>query len=1843
MVFYSKIFQTERHEKKTYNTANLETEEERRTRWRSIRIMYFTAFMLMAGLSTTVTSTWPYMNKLDPNAGKEFLGMVVAAGALGQMIFSPIFGFWGNHAKSVRLPLIVSLPITALTHVGCALLETFPTHTVRYWMLFFRFLGGSTLASSVVCRSYVAEATTIRERTGAISMISLSLMTGTMLGQALQVAVSPLGDVGVPMFGGALWLNMYTAVGWMMAIVHLIVVVVLVWPGVFVEQRITVREATASNNDNSEKKMKIEEIKLDYIAIWSIIVSFSIACISVFDTLGASIVMDQFAWSREEALKFISTLMTCGGICNIVVVSVMKPLCRRFDERSVLIYGAFGLLSLGMYVNIPWGGSTPQLLVTDNIMNNTATNSTALGCPVDKQPWCATSSAMTVPQLLIGFVPGSIGRTVAITLCQTIISKVLGPRPQGVWLGLMMSANSLSRVIGPVGISSIYVRLGPVWTFSLTGVVVAGTPLGQMIFSPIVGYWGNHANDVRLPMIVALPIAALTYVGYALLELFPAHTVRYWMLFIRIVIGFTIGSSVVCRSYVAEATTIRERTGVISMIGLYLGLGVMCGQILQVAVTPLGDEGIPLFGGTLWLNMYTAIAWINVVIQLAMFGVLVWPNMFIEQRIALREATAKHKESLVSIMKPLCRRFDERSVLIIGLALTAFAQHEKETNHTTDLESDLERKIRWRSIRIVYFTMFMFSLSMSMSMTGIWPYLNKLDPSAGKEFLGLIVAAGALGQMIFSPIFGYWASSVVCRSYVAEATTIRERTGVISMISLNLGLGMMLGQVSQVAVTPLGDEGIPLFGGTLWLNMYTAIAWINVVIQLVIFGVLMWPNMFIEQRIAIREASSKHKESLVLLGASLAMDEFAWSREEALKFMSILMTCGGICNIVVISIIKPLCRRFDERSILIYLGFAVTAVSQLGASLAMDEFAWSREEALKFMSILMTCGGIFNIVIVSIIKPLCRRFDERSVLIYAGFAVTAVSQYVNIPWNPATTNITALGCPVDRQPWCATAPAMTVTQLVIGYLLTSIGRASSITLCQTIFSKVLGPRPQGVWVGVMMSSSCFARVISPIIITSIYVQLGPVWTFAMTGAILTLCCMWLQLVRARLVPPRAADEGTSHVTPRDEELQKLWTHDNKIQIVATNVEKSSKLDISASKELLGVVVASGWLGQMLFSPVVGYWSSYTESARMPLSVSMPLAAMASIGYGILEIFPTNTASYWMVVFRFLIGVSKASSSVVCRSYVAEATTLAERTGAISMIAIWLILGNIIGNVLQGAVTPLGDAGISIFAEAMSFNMYNAPVCINLIIVVVVFVVLVWPGNFNEWRIAIKEAIANQQNVTNTVENENSTSSLGCPVDSQSWCEYTPAMTVIQVVIGHIVFQAGMAFGRLLSQAILSKVVGPISQSYPGELDLRAAGSGLDLLTLGGHLDSLLYLALALIKHDTDKPVVHKTEDLETSEEYKKRWRSLRIIYFSMFVLSMTYFVAMAGVWPYLNKLDPTADKEFLGIAISAVGLGQMVFSILAGYWITKVESTRIPLVAFLLISIVATSGYALLEVFPTHAIRYWMVLFRFFIGASVAITVICRSYIADSTTLQERTIAINSMTLFLTCGSLTSNGTSMVMDHFAWSRGEALQFMTLLMTVGNIVNIITIIVLRPLCRRFEERSILLNCGLTTMILGPLICIPFGTNPPQIMTIDDSMNGVNGTALGCPVDVQSWCATTPSMRILPMVTGFIVIRIGRSLSLTLCQTIFSKVLGHRPQGVWIGVLMTFVCLARVVSPVFLSTVYVRLGPIWTFSLSATLNALCAFWLHLVKTRLMPPQIKTSHKKSDETGSEVEVHM
>ena len=46
------------------------------------------------------------------------------------------------------------------------------------------------------------------------------------------------------------------------------------------------------------------------------------------------------------------------------------------------------------------------------------------------------------------------------------------------------------------------------------------------------------------------------------------------------------------------------------------------------------------------------------------------------------------------------------------------------------LETPQERRERWRSVYVIYFTMFQMSLGFSIVLTGVWPYLDKVSPAA---------------------------------------------------------------------------------------------------------------------------------------------------------------------------------------------------------------------------------------------------------------------------------------------------------------------------------------------------------------------------------------------------------------------------------------------------------------------------------------------------------------------------------------------------------------------------------------------------------------------------------------------------------------------------------------------------------------------------------------------------------------------------------------------------------------------------------------------------------------------------------------------------------------------------------------------------------------------------------------------------------------------------------------------------------------------------------------------------------------------------------------------------------
>ncbi|KAM9143326.1 major facilitator superfamily domain-containing protein 8 isoform 8-T10 [Pangshura tecta] len=144
--------------------------------------------------------------------------------------------------------------------------------------------------------------------------------------------------------------------------------------------------------------------------------------------------------------------------------------------------------------------------------------------------------------------------------------------------------------------------------------------------------------------------------------------------------------------------------------------------------------------------------------------------------------------------------------------------------------------------------------------------------------------------------------------------------------------------------------------------------------------------------------------------------------------------------------------------------------------------------------------------------------------------------------------------------------------------------------------------------------------------------------------------------------------------------------------------------------------------------------------------------------------------------------------------------------------------------------------------------------------------------------------------------------------------------------------------------------------------------------------------------------------VETQQHYRSRWRSIRIMYLTMFLSSVGFSIVIMSVWPYLQKIDLTADASFLGWIISSYSLGQMIASPLFGLW-SNYRPRREPLVVSIAISVAANCLYAYVHL-PTSHNKYYMLVARALVGFGAGNVAVVRSYIAGATSLSERTSAM---------------------------------------------------------------------------------------------------------------------------------------------------------------------------------------------------------------------------------------------
>uniref|UniRef100_A0A8C4WE53 Major facilitator superfamily domain containing 8 n=1 Tax=Gopherus evgoodei TaxID=1825980 RepID=A0A8C4WE53_9SAUR len=176
--------------------------------------------------------------------------------------------------------------------------------------------------------------------------------------------------------------------------------------------------------------------------------------------------------------------------------------------------------------------------------------------------------------------------------------------------------------------------------------------------------------------------------------------------------------------------------------------------------------------------------------------------------------------------------------------------------------------------------------------------------------------------------------------------------------------------------------------------------------------------------------------------------------------------------------------------------------------------------------------------------------------------------------------------------------------------------------------------------------------------------------------------------------------------------------------------------------------------------------------------------------------------------------------------------------------------------------------------------------------------------------------------------------------------------------------------------------------------------------------------------------------VETQQHYRSRWRSIRIMYLTMF----------------LSSIDLTADASFLGWIISSYSLGQMIASPLFGLW-SNYRPRREPLVVSIAISVAANCLYAYVHL-PTSHNKYYMLVARALVGFGAGNVAVVRSYIAGATSLTERTSAMANTSACQAIGFILGPGTTSLISLFLQNKSHSFCYLGENQTLTCLVHLL---------------------------------------------------------------------------------------------------------------------------------------------------------------------------------------------
>ncbi|CCD67917.1 Major facilitator superfamily (MFS) profile domain-containing protein [Caenorhabditis elegans] len=450
-------------------------------------------------------------------------------------------------------------------------------------------------------------------------------------------------------------------------------------------------------------------------------------------------------------------------------------------------------------------------------------------------------------------------------------------------------------------------------------------------------------------------------------------------------------------------------------------------------------------------------------------------------------------------------------------------------------------KTDWKSIYLAGSCAFIQATQFAIFFTSMYPYILTLEHNVTQTSFGIVVAMYSVSQAIFSPVFGFWSNRIgqvrfplivgfivmafgnitylslqylssnhlyvmmlarliagggtgnmsLLRAYASTASTSKDRSRAIACVSGGIALGTMMGPGLQLLFSPLGENGINILG--LNISIYTSPALFCLILN--VTGLLIVKLAFVEKYI-------------INHGKNIVQDEE--NGEKKIK---------KLASPDFIAILLCIITRFSQ----IFLN---TTIESIGSAYTMMMFGLEKEESVSINAGVHTvAGSIAAFMFICFIFTGVRRYMKNRVFTFISLSIPLVWLIATYPYKfysdhvQLMTNGSNANCDTEKYSWCTDLTKVNEYVYYIGFIMV-FGVAFSfmnITVT-TLFSKVIGPRPQGTYQGVYQMAGSFGRMLAPLLMSYVYTLYGPSipWLILIVNLVV-LISAWI-ILRVRMVP-----------------------------------------------------------------------------------------------------------------------------------------------------------------------------------------------------------------------------------------------------------------------------------------------------------------------------------------------------------------------------------------------------------------------------------------------------------------------------------------------------------------------------------------------------------------------------------------------------------------------------------------------------------------------------------------------------------------------------------------------------